>query len=154
MKNTPNRLLLRDLHGSLIDIVGAMNRPQGDQAIIDAAGVALDRALFPLLVLIDRRGPIGVVDLADRVGRDYTTVSRQVAKLEQLGLVERRPGTDRRVREATVTPAGKVMNDAIDHGRERLAAQALSDWTDDDLARFTPLLRRFADALFPGTPAD
>jgi DNA-binding MarR family transcriptional regulator len=139
--------LLRDLHSSLIDIVGALNRPQGDQAIIDAAGIQLDRALFPLLVLIDRRGPIGVVNLADRVGRDYTTVSRQVARLEQLGLVARRAGADRRVREAEVTPAGKAMNDAIDHGRERIATQALADWTDDDLAQFAPLLRRFADCL-------
>jgi predicted transcriptional regulator len=29
------------------------------------------------------------VQLADRVGRDYTTVSRQVAKLESFGLVKR-----------------------------------------------------------------
>lgn len=147
MKNTRNRAMLRELHGSLIDIAGALNRPQGDQAILDAAGVQLDRALFPLLVLIDRRGPIGVVDLADRVGRDYTTVSRQVAKLEQLGLVERRAGADRRVRETIVTSAGRAMNDAIDKGRERLALQALAGWTDDDLGRFVPMLRRFADAL-------
>ena len=58
--------------------------------MIREAGIALDRALFPLLVVIERRGPIGVVDLAGRVGRDYTTVSRQIAKLEGLGLIERR----------------------------------------------------------------
>ena len=147
MHNTPKALLLGDIHGSLIDIVGVMNRPQGDQAIIDEAGIALDGALFPLLVLVDRRGPIGVVDLADRVGRDYTTVSRQVAKLEQLGLVERRAGADRRVREAVVTPTGKAMNDAIDVARERIATQALKTWNGRDLAQLTRLLRRFADAL-------
>ena len=147
MQNTLEPSLLRDLHGSLIDIVGAMNRPQGDQAILDAAGVALDRALFPLLVLVDRRGPIGVVDLADRVGRDYTTVSRQMAKLEQLGLVERRAGADRRVREAIVTSTGKAMNVAIDAGRERLASQALASWTNRDLAQLTTLVGRLADAL-------
>ena len=150
MQNTLEPALLRDLHGSLIDIVGVMNRPQGDQAILDAAGVALDRALFPLLVLVDRRGPIGVVDLADRVGRDYTTVSRQVAKLERLGLVGRRAGVDRRVREATVTPAGRAMNVAIDAGRERLASQALASWTNRDLAQLTRLLGRLADALVGG----
>jgi predicted transcriptional regulator len=31
--------------------------------------------------MVARLGPIGVVDFADRAGRDYTTVSRQVAKL-------------------------------------------------------------------------
>jgi DNA-binding MarR family transcriptional regulator len=74
-----------------------MNRPQRDKALIKEAGIPLDRALFPLLVSADRFGPIGVVKLADRVGRDYTTVSRQVAKLESHGLVERRGNSaDRR----------------------------------------------------------
>ena len=41
---------------------------------------------------VERLGPIGIVELADRAGRDYTTVSRQVAKLESLGLVRRREG--------------------------------------------------------------
>lgn len=45
-----------------------------------------------------------VGELADSVGRDYTTVSRQVAKLESLGLIARRAGkTDRGVTEAVVT---------------------------------------------------
>jgi DNA-binding MarR family transcriptional regulator len=80
--------------------------------MVRAAGISLDRALFPLLVVIERRGPIGVVDLADRVGRDYTTVSRQVAKLEGLGLVERQAAAaDRRVSHASVTAKGKAMTD-------------------------------------------
>src|SRR3546814_7282965 len=67
-------------------------------------GISLDGALFPLLVGIERRGPIGVVDLADGVGRDYTTVSRQVAKLEGLGLITRKADAkDRRIRMAAIT---------------------------------------------------
>ncbi len=147
MQNTPMSLELANLHEALIDIVAVMNRPQRDQAIIDEAGLTLDQALFPLLVIVDRRGPIGVVDLADRVGRDYTTVSRQLAKLEHLGLIERRPGADRRVREATVTAAGKTMNKAIDTARERLATRVFGSWQIDDLAQLARLLRRFADAL-------
>ena len=97
-----------------------MNRPQRDEALIKAAGIPLDRALFPLLVGIERFGPIGVVELADRVGRDYTTVSRQVAKLESLGLVERRPNpADRRVREAVRHREGQ----GDDRSRRRRARQ-------------------------------
>jgi DNA-binding MarR family transcriptional regulator len=103
----------------MLDIVSVMNQPQRDEALIRKAGIPLDRALFPLLVLIETFRPIGVVDLADRVGRDYTTVSRQVAKLEGLGLVERRESvTDRRVREAVVTPKGKAMTGLVDAARE------------------------------------
>ncbi|CAH0274106.1 hypothetical protein SRABI05_03636 [Agrobacterium fabrum] len=57
--------------------------------MVREVGIALNRALFPLLVMIERLGPIGIVDLADCVGRDYTTVSRQVSKLEEFGLVTR-----------------------------------------------------------------
>ncbi|MGJ7043827.1 DNA-binding MarR family transcriptional regulator, partial [Shinella sp. BE166] len=106
---------VRELHGSLIDIVTLMNRPQRDEALVREAGIALDRALFPLLVGIERRGPIGIVELAAGVGRDYTTVSRQVAKLESLGLAERRQSpADRRVNEVVVTAKGKAMTDKID----------------------------------------
>jgi DNA-binding MarR family transcriptional regulator len=74
-----------------------------------------------LLVGIERFGPIGVVESADRVGRDYTTVSRQVANLESLGLAERRSGAaDRRVREAAITPKGKAMTDLGDGAGERI----------------------------------
>ncbi len=150
VQNTFSSSQLSERHGALIDIVGVMNRPQGDQAILDEAGVTLDLALFPLLVVVDRRGPIGVVDLADRVGRDYATISRKVARLEQLGLVERRTGTDRRVREAVATPAGRTMNDVIDAARERLVTQVPASWSARDLAQLARLLRRFADALVRG----
>ena len=63
---------IRHLHHALIDLIGMMNRPQRDIALIREAGISLDRALFPLLVGIERKGPIGVGELADGVGRDYT----------------------------------------------------------------------------------
>ena len=114
--------------------------------LLREAGVSLDRALFPLLVLIQRRGPLGVGELADWVGRDSTTVSRQVAKLESLGLVARRAGkTDRRVTEAVVT--GKAMSEMLDAARERLAGSALAGWSEHDLEELARLLRRFADNL-------
>ncbi len=139
---------LRRLHGAVLDIVSAMNRPQRDDALIKAAGIRLDRALFPLLVVIERFGPIGVVDLADRVGRDYTTVSRQVAKLESLGLVERQGSpADRRVREAVVTPKGKAMTDLVDAARERMGRAILETWEARDFDELVRLMRKFADAM-------
>jgi DNA-binding MarR family transcriptional regulator len=132
----------------LIEIVSVMNRPQRDEMMVREAGVSLDRALFPLLVVIERRGPIGVVDLADRVGRDYTTVSRQVAKLESLGLVERQAAAaDRRVSQATVTPKGKAMTIAVDKARERLGRTIFASWDERDVKELVRLTRKFADAV-------
>ena len=152
VQNTHIREVMRRLHGALIDLVGMINRPQGDTILLREAGLALDRALFPPLVVIERRGPIGVGELADRVGRDYTTVSRQVAKLESIGLVARRTSpADRRVNEAVVTDKGRTMTDAIDAARERLAASILAAWSEQDLEDLTRLLRRFADDMMAGT---
>ncbi|WP_420593742.1 MarR family winged helix-turn-helix transcriptional regulator [Deinococcus sp.] len=139
---------LPGLHRALIDVVSVMNRPERDTALLELAGLTLERALFPLLVLIERLGPIGVVDLAGRVDRDYTTVSRQVARLEELGLVARRPSAaDRRVREAIITPPGKAATDAVDTARESMALAQFQAWNAHDFDDLVRLLRRLADGM-------
>ncbi|WP_438010707.1 MarR family winged helix-turn-helix transcriptional regulator [Sorangium sp. So ce321] len=139
---------VRELHGAMVDLIAFMNQPQRDLALLAEAGISLDRALFPLLVGIERFGPIGVVELSERAGRDYTTVSRQVAKLETLGLIERRPSpADRRIHEAVITDKGRQMTDALDAARQRIAAPILAKWSEEDLGDLVRLMRRFVDDL-------
>jgi DNA-binding MarR family transcriptional regulator len=134
------------LHMALLDLAGMMNEPRRDDILIAEAGISLDRALFPLLVRIERKGPIGVVDLANISGRDHTTVSRQVAKLESLGLVARRAGKgDRRVREAIVTKKGLAMTKALDSARERKAGPIFARWSSADRKNLVRLLRKLVD---------
>jgi len=148
VQNTHTSELMRNLHGALIEIVSAMNRPQRDDELVREAGISLDRALFRLLVAVERMGPIGVVELAERVGVDYTTVSRQVAKLDGLGLVARQgSAADRRVREAIITPEGKLVTDKIDAARERMSRAIFDTWDEKDIADLVRLMRRFADAF-------
>jgi DNA-binding MarR family transcriptional regulator len=158
VQNTHMSAQHRELHRALLEIVGAINKPQRDDALMAAAGVRLDRALFPLLIRIERFGPIGVVELADGVGRDYTTISRQVAKLESLGLVTRRQSAlDRRLREAVVTAKGNAMIDLIDAARERYFREMFADWNPAEVAELTRLVRKFADAwtnIAPTASAD
>ena len=154
VQNTHISEQLGQLHGALLDIVSVMNRPQRDEVLIKEAGIPLDRALFPLLVGIERFGPIGVVELADRVGRDYTTVSRQVAKLESLTLVKRQgSAADRRVREAVVTPKGKAMTDRVDAARDRFGRAIFETWDAHDIEELVRLMRKFADAVTGDLPS-
>ncbi len=136
------------LHRAMMELVSEMNRPERDAQMLEMAGLSLERALFPLLVAIERLGPIGVVDLASRAGRDYTTVSRQVARLEELGLVTRQSSAaDRRVREAVITPLGKQSTDAIDRAREQGALALFGDWSKSDFDELVRLLGKLADGL-------
>jgi len=154
VQNTPIKENLRQLHRALLDVVSVMNRPQRDEALIREAGIPLDRALFPLLVGIERFGPIGVVDAAERAGRDYTTVSRQIAKLESLGLVARTPSAaDRRVREAVVTEKGKAMTDKVDAARERIGLRVFENWEAAEIEDLARLLTKFAVAVSAEPPA-
>ncbi len=151
VQNTHILATLPELHNSLLEIVSAINRPERDEALLERAGLSLERALFPLIVIIGRLGPIGIVDLAGRVGRDYTTVSRQVARLEELKLVTRQASAnDRRVREAAITAEGKVVTTAVDEARGQMAVELFKNWSHkdfDDLARLLKLLAQDFSAL-------
>jgi DNA-binding MarR family transcriptional regulator len=138
---------LSQLREALLDITGILNRPQPDAALIHLAGVDLDRALFPLLVRVERRGPLGIGELAELCGRDYTTVSRQVAKLESLGLVGRQVNAqDARIKEAVITPKGRAMTRALDAAREKIFTAVLADWDKADVVELVRLMRKLADS--------
>ncbi len=137
---------IRQFYDALFDLIGLINQPQRDSALLQEAGVSLDRALFPLLVLIGRRDAVGIMELAGLVGRDHTTVSRQVATLDRLGLVTRHAGTsDGRERKVAATQEGLAIVSALDAARERLVRPILAQWEEEDWKIFVSLLRRFAD---------
>jgi DNA-binding MarR family transcriptional regulator len=154
VQNTHISAQLRRLHEAVLDIVGVMNRPQRDETLIREAGIPLDRALFPLLIGVERFGPIGVVELADGVGRDHTTVSRQVAKLEGLGLVHRKgSAADRRVREAIISQKGKAMVDLVGAARDRILGAIFEKWDAGEIDALVRLTRKFADAMKEDPPS-
>ena len=137
---------LRQLREALLDLSGVLNRPQPDAALIALAGVDLDRALFPLLVRVERKGPLAIGELAELCGRDYSTVSRQIAKLENLGLVTRAvDAADARVTQAQITAKGRVITQALDGAREKLMTALLATWDRKDVTELARLLRRLAD---------
>lgn len=137
---------LQTLREALLDLTAVLSSPRPDAALIASAGVDIDRALFPLLMRIEHRGPVGVVELAGLSGRDYTTVSRQVTALEKLGLVRREASTtDRRQRTVSMTPKGRRLTAALDAAREKMLTTALDGWNAKDLKLLARLLRRFAD---------
>jgi DNA-binding MarR family transcriptional regulator len=133
---------------ALIEVVGMLNSPRQDEILLRQAGVSLDRALFALLVRIGAADSLNVAALAEQVGRDQSTVSRQMAKLEAMGLVERRAAkSDQRSREAAITGDGRQLVRAITKARRRLLEQLLSGWSAADVQSLARLNRRLAAAM-------
>jgi DNA-binding MarR family transcriptional regulator len=133
---------------ALLDLTGCLNSPRQDDVLLREAGVSLDRALFPLLVRLSATSAMSVAQLAEQVGRDPSTVSRQLGKLERLGLV-RRPAAreDRRVRDAAVSKAGLRTVAAITAARRKLLGELIRDWPPDERELFPKLLQRLADTM-------
>jgi DNA-binding MarR family transcriptional regulator len=136
---------------ALIELTGLLNSPRQDEVLLGAAGVSLDRALFPLLVRLGASSAMSVALLAEQAGRDPSTVSRQIAKLEQLGLVRRSSARkDMRVRAAAITRAGTQVVAAITSARRQLLGELIRDWSTAEQRMFPLLLQKFADAMKAG----
>jgi DNA-binding MarR family transcriptional regulator len=137
-----------DIHAVLLQLNGYMNRPDLDQAFLARAGVKLDRSLFPLLSRIGLYHPISVVELASLVGRNHSTVSRQSAKLEALGLVRRQTAkADQRVRLLEPSESGWRMLEQFAGARRQFVNRRLGDWKEEERAMLLDLLRRFSATI-------
>jgi len=100
----------------------------------------------PLLKRVERRGPLAIGELAELCERDYTTVSRHITKLEQLGLVARQANAeDARVTDVAITKKGRMMTSALDSAREKIMTGLLADWDKKEIAELARLLRKLAD---------
>lgn len=103
----------------------------------------LDGAAYGLLALLQDAGPLRASDLVVRLGLDKSTVSRQVANLVGLGLVDRAPDpADGRAQVLTPSAEGAARLATIrDARRERWEAD-LGHWEADDVAKLADLLHQ------------
>ena len=66
---------------------------------------------FSMLTTLILAGPLSVAELAEHLGIDRTTLTRNLALGEKNGLVETATGDDRRVRLVEITRAGRALAD-------------------------------------------
>jgi len=143
VQDTRTKVDLAALRSAVGDLVAVVNQSPLGGRLAREAKLPPDPALLRIAGVVYRFGPIGLVDLAERAGRDHTTISRQVAKLEELGLVERRPSpTDGRVSEVALTAKGRRTGEMFFAAQEKVVAPILDKWSEKDLADLVRLTRR------------
>ncbi|NMR19761.1 MarR family winged helix-turn-helix transcriptional regulator [Cellulomonas fimi] len=108
----------------------------------------LDAAAYPLLVHVSRAPGVRSSDLAAHFGVGRATISRQVRRLEELGLLARRAdAADSRAQRLELTPdAERRVTTAQDARRAWLRA-ALEEWPPDDVAVLAGSIGRLNAAL-------
>ncbi len=80
-------------------------------------------AQLPILVALARHGPVRLTPLADALGVERTTLTRNLRGLQERSLVEVGSGEDRRTRVAALTSAGvAALRDALARWEQAQAA--------------------------------
>jgi DNA-binding MarR family transcriptional regulator len=103
----------------------------------------LDGSAYGLLALLQDLGPLRAGDLVARLGQDKSTVSRQVTKLVELGLVDRTADpVDGRAQVLAPSSEGSARLARIRAARRARWEADLSDWPTDDVATLAELLER------------
>jgi DNA-binding MarR family transcriptional regulator len=103
----------------------------------------LDGAAYGLLSLLQDAGPLRASELVARIGLDKSTVSRQVAHLVALGLVDRAADpVDGRAQVLSPSPEGAARLARVRDVRRARWEDDLSDWPASDVAALAELLKR------------
>lgn len=112
----------------------------------------VDPVGYPLM--FDLTGePRRVSEIAERVHLDVSTVSRQVSALVAQGLVSRIDDPrDGRAHMLTLTDEGRALLTTIRDRRNAWLDEVTSGWSEDDIATFDSLLRRFAEDVVAHPP--
>jgi DNA-binding MarR family transcriptional regulator len=104
-----------------------------------AQGGGLSLVAYTLLTHVLANQDARPVDLAGFYRLDKSTVSRQLADLERLGLLER----GAHGQPLRVTDAGRAQVDAATAVQRAALEGRLQDWDDEDVLAFAEYLRRF-----------
>ncbi|MCB0337809.1 MAG: MarR family transcriptional regulator, partial [Bdellovibrionales bacterium] len=108
-----------------------------------------------LLVIIASDHLLKAKDLAPILGIDQSTVSRQLAELEQKRLILTRVSkTDKRAKVLSLTKAGRVLLKKIDTRADTGLVELSRTFSVSEQARFCSLFHRIADGLnYPIMPS-
>ena len=105
------------------------------------------------LTSVERHGPLTLGALADHERVAPPSVTKVVAKLEELGLVDRTGvAADRRIARVTITPAGAALLADVRQRKDVWLATRLGALDDDQRARLAAALD-VIDALTVQDPA-
>ncbi len=109
--------------------------------------LGLSRATWMLLAWVRKLDAPSQTVLADRLGLEGASVVRLVDRLEREGLVERRPGADRRVKTIHLTGKGEALSAEIHRVAAAMRREVFAGIGERDLDVARSVLQRLHDRV-------
>ncbi|MEK3758322.1 MarR family winged helix-turn-helix transcriptional regulator [Paenibacillus sp. FSL P4-0338] len=111
-------------------------------------GCTLSAAQSHLLYEIDRSHNPSMQQVAETLGTDITTFSRQVQSLVKMNLVKKTPNpTDRRILTLSLTTEGKMVATTIDHQMNEYLNEAFSHMSEFEVETLLRSIKLFNESM-------
>ncbi|AKP64215.1 transcriptional regulator [Levilactobacillus koreensis JCM 16448] len=132
---------------ALFEIVTFFSRTEEDRKLLKEAHVKLDTPTLPIIMRVDHQPGISIGELADQIGRNHSSISRQVDKLIETGWLEETERRDKRVRRVILSPRGQQTVQQIKLAREAAIRRRLAKYSDADRGELLRVLQRLSAVL-------
>jgi len=136
------------VESALSTILRWSTRADNRRQLHDAGGAALTSTDSWLLERVVASGPVRMSQLAEWMAVDKSTMTTEIRRLEEAGLVSRRSDpTDRRAVLISSTDDGVTAIQQHRKVAQDVYNTLVGKWTEDDRAEFSRLLGRFVSEL-------
>jgi len=136
-----------EIFEALFEIVTFFNQPQQDRRLLKQANISLEPAARPIIVRVGRQPGISIGELANQIGRNHSSISRQVDKLVTAGWLVEVERRDQRIRQVTLSPQGQRALLQIKIAREAALRDKLQDYSNADKVALLQVLQQLATTL-------
>lgn len=90
---------------------------------------------LPLLYIYRSATPMNQKELAESIGFEASAVVRLLDNLQKQGLIERREGTDRRIKEIHLTAQGVEQVKNVENIAKQVRNKALNGLSEEEIVR-------------------
>jgi DNA-binding MarR family transcriptional regulator len=138
-----------DQRAHVANILGALGVGLSDTAALAVtSATGLDETAAAALLTVAERPGQSVSDLAAGLGTTHSGAVRTADRLERLGLLQRRPGADRRTARLELTSDGAELAGRALAARRTALAGLLARVDDEAI----PALRQAIESILSGLP--
>jgi len=137
---------IEELEAAMTAFMRVVKKPNYWETIQDQAKVNIDRPAAAILHILYKH-ECQFQSLVSQIGLEAPSISRKVHELEDQGLIERRPTTDKRIHELYLSQKAKKIVEQLEEAKRSIMSDVLSSWTKEEKNQLIAILNRLSSNM-------